>query len=90
MYSPNGKGKGGVCVWRHGGQGTNTNLFIDRVALSKNKVTAEQSRKKGIMRPLPPAVQLPLKQHERLVDRDKLREIRCVKLGRAEYSFETC
>jgi hypothetical protein len=42
------------------------------------------------MRPLLAAVQLPLKQQERLVDRDEAREIRCVMLGRPEYGFETC
>jgi hypothetical protein len=87
--NPCEEGRGGE--GRGNDQGTDTtNLLIDRVAFSKNEVTAKQTREKGIMRPLLAAVELPLKQQQRLVDRDEAREIRCVLLGRAEYGFETC
>lgn len=67
-----------------------TNLLVDRVALSENEVTAEQSREKGIMFPLLAAVQFPLDEQERFVHRDKLCEIRRVLPGRVEDGFETC
>lgn len=65
-----------------------TDLFVDRVALSENKVTAEQPRKKGIMWSFLPTVHLPLEEQERFVDRDKFCEIHCVLLCRTEDGFE--
>ena len=44
------------------GRKKKTDLFVNRVALSENKVAAEQPRKKGIVGPLFPAVQLPLEK----------------------------
>lgn len=66
-----------------------TNLFVDRVALSEYDVTAEQPREKGVMRTRLAAVQLPLEEQERLVDRDEFREVRRVLSRRARDGFET-
>ena len=66
-----------------------TNLFIDRVALSKDEVTAEQPREKGIMRSHLAVVQLPLDEQERLVDGDEFREIRRVLLRRERDGFQS-
>jgi hypothetical protein len=41
-----------------------TDLFVDRVALSENEVAAEQPRKKRILLPFFPTVQLPLEEQE--------------------------
>ena len=68
--------------------GERTDLLVDRVTLSENKVTAEQPRKKGIVCPLFPAIQLPLEEQECLIDRDKFAKIRRVLLRRAEDGFE--
>jgi hypothetical protein len=37
--------------WEVGIKTGDTNLFVDRVALSEHEVTTEQPREKGIMRP---------------------------------------
>jgi hypothetical protein len=69
-----------VCTQRHQGgrrwgwercDNEGTNLFVDRVTLSEYEVTTEQPRKKGIMRSSLPTVQFPLKDKQRLVDRDE-------------------
>ena len=67
---------------------TTTNLFVDRVALSEYDVTAEQPREKGVMRTRLAAVQLPLKEEERLVERDEFREVRRVLPRRARDGLE--
>lgn len=72
----------------HVGEKKETDLFVNRVALSENKVAAEQPRKKGIVRPLFPAVQLPLEKHECLIDRDEFAKIRPMQLRRVEDAFE--
>ena len=41
-----------------------TDLLVDRVALSENEVAAEQPRKKGIVWPFFPTVQLMLEEQE--------------------------
>jgi hypothetical protein len=79
-----GKGWGVVTL----GRKKKTDLFVNRVTLSENKVAAEQPRKKGILCPLFPAVQLPLEKQECLIDRDKFAEIRRVQLRCAEDGFE--
>jgi hypothetical protein len=65
-----------------------TNLFIDRVTLSEHEVTAEQPRKKGIMRPSLPTVHFLLEEKQRLVNRDEFREIRGVLFRRAQDDLE--
>ena len=67
---------------------TDTNLFVDRVALSEYDVTAEQPREKGVMWTRLAIVQLPLEEQERLVDRDEFRKVRRVLSRRARDGFE--
>lgn len=83
-----GRGERKGLGWEVGLKTRDTNLFVDRVALSEYEVTTEQPREKGIMRSRLAAVQLPLDEQEGLVDGDEFREIRRVLLRRARDGFQ--